>query len=290
MRLRAMPAHRRATVASRASASARALGPARLYGLALLLCLGTSGAKAEGECPPFISPDKPIVTQDWRGVPLAREYYLTARGVWFKLPFGYMNPWPDSLSEPILRQRSPDMPDQSGLEKTAVAFAFWMPSLRWPERNRFNVWSYWPCENGRPPPGEGEYIVVATIEWPWLPNPEAAGYVLPDQQFENRTGYGSARGDYNVTSEHDLLRLEAHDGKLLFYHSEPGDVPRLFLTCTPPASPPGNPLCDGRAWWTEERLGLYLRFRRGDIADWRRIADAARTLALRWRARAQGGS
>lgn len=253
----------------------------------LLFCLATSGAKAEGECLPGISPDKPIVTQDWRGVPLAREYYLTSRGVWFKVPFGYINPWPNRDFEPVLRQRSPDMQDQSGLEKTAVSFAFWMPSLRWPEQDRLSMPLYRPCENGRPPPGEGEHIVEGIIEWPWLPNPEAAGYILPDQQFENRTGYSAGQYQYDVTYEHGLQRIEWGGGKLLFYRSEPNDVPRIFFRCTPPAGPQGNPLCDGRVWWPDDRLGLYLRFPRGDIGDWRRIAGAARTLALRWHANAQ---
>jgi hypothetical protein len=47
-----------------------------------------SQAKPYRDCPPGVSPAAQIAVETWHGTPLAEEYYLNPRGVWFKLPFG----------------------------------------------------------------------------------------------------------------------------------------------------------------------------------------------------------
>ena len=229
------------------------------------------------DCPPSISPDDPIVRHTHRGALFAQPTAVKVRGQWFEVPQGYLQSWslPDEL-----RQR---VGDPGAFDAPFLDFAFWMPTLRWPERQQINTPSYRPCEAGRPVPGLGEYIVRAIVQWPWLPNPEGKLYQRPDDTLANRIEWQRQRLDTAV-EEHGLLRLGGDRAAFDFYHSPPGIVPRLSLRCNPKTGrQPPNPSCNGTAWWPDENLGIRLVFARIDLPDWRAIADSARALAYQWR-------
>jgi hypothetical protein len=77
---------------------------------AAALALSFEGAgsafAAEPACPDRASPDKPILQQSYQfrgyadqlpkilGPRLDTPSYYWTQGVWFKMPFGYQNPWP----------------------------------------------------------------------------------------------------------------------------------------------------------------------------------------------------
>ena len=123
------------------------------------------GAVAEPSCPRDWSASKPIVVEDYLGIPLGKEYYFNAHGTWLKIPYGYLNPWPHTRLEEI----TPKSVDADKIRPAQrIAFVFWMPTLRWPERDPLSVPSFTPCEYGRRIPEDGEYVVEAAIEWPWL--------------------------------------------------------------------------------------------------------------------------
>lgn len=238
-------------------------------------------SKPYRDCPLSVSPEAQIVTETWYGAPLEREYYLNPRGVWLKLPFGHFNPWPSRDAERLLRQRTPQNPQVPGLKQaTGVSFAFWMPSLRWPERDRFSVPSFRPCEDGRQI-SDVEFVVEAEIEWPWLPNPEKHGFITPETRYENGVRHLGLRVD---KKEFGLTRLiQPATISPIFYHTEPGAMTQLSLRCSSDADAVPNPSCDGNVWWPEEKLGLWIHFSKQDLPKWQEIIVAARELAYRWR-------
>jgi hypothetical protein len=240
-----------------------------------------SQAEPYRDCPPSISPGMQTVTKTWHGAPLDREYYLNPKGIWFKLPFGYLNPWPDRDAERLLRQRTPQNPRVPGLgDATGVTFAFWMPSLRGPERDRFSVPSFRPCESGREI-SHSEFVVEAEVEWPWLPSPEKHGFITPEMRYENGVRYLGLRKE---KEEYGLIRLVgSKELGSIFYNTKPEAKMQLNLRCSPDIDEPPNPSCDGNVWWPEEKLGLWVYFSKQDLPKWQEIITATRALAYRWR-------
>jgi hypothetical protein len=251
---------------------------------AVLVLASAPASKAQPyrDCPPGTSPNAKTVTETWHGAPLDRKIHLNPKDVWFKLPLGYINPWPNREAERLLRQRTPQNPQVPGLaQATGVSFAFWMPSLRWPERDRLSVPSYRPCEDGRTI-SASEFIVEAEIEWPWLPEPEAQGFVTPEMRYGNQVRH---LGLLAAGQEFGLARL-VRSGRAgpIFYSNTQNAKPQLSLRCSSDVdSPPPNPSCDGNVWWPDENLGLRVNFSKQDLPHWRQIVSAARELAYRWR-------
>ena len=239
-----------------------------------------AGQPAKLFCPQNISVHNPRKTHDWRGVSLTREYWFNPLGVWFKVPFAYLTNWPSRLSEPLLRQRTPDNPSPPGTTPPPfLRFSFWMPDLRWPEHNRFNVPSFRPCEDGRQPPGEDEYVVQATLEWPWLPDPEANGFILPSTKLANGQKVGTNILDPEAEAPEGLIRLRLSHTERPAFYTKPGVSPQGIFNCTINLVNHG---CSGDFWWPEENLGMHLFFPYANIDEWQIIADNARTLLKRW--------
>lgn len=213
--------------------------------------------------------------EDAIGTPLGKEYYLNVRGVWMKMPYGYFDPWPNRK----LKEAVPGTPEAAELPVgTGIDFAFWMPTLRWPERNTMSVPSFRPCEDGRRRPQDGEYVVRAALLWPWLPDRVVGGHKTPNEQFSNALKY---LGLKPVAREHDLTRLENPNGKgLIYFHAALPTDPEFLIACTRLGS---NPLCVGDAWWPAENLGIYVNFSIKDLPRWRANIEAARMLVMRWR-------
>jgi hypothetical protein len=130
-------------------------------------------------------------------------------------------------------------------DATGVSFAFWMPSLRWPERDRFSVPSFRPCESGREIL-HSEFVVEAEVEWPWLPNPEKHGFITPQMRYKNGVRYLGLRED---KEEYGLTRLVRSKGfGPIFYNTRADAKMQLNLRCSSNVSPPPNPSCDGNVW------------------------------------------
>jgi len=97
--------------------------------------------------------------------------YFRSKGIGFELPLGYWNPWPPTdMARQIIRLETnldkhvndrndrlntPVGAPTPGLDWLSIVgpeFSFWMPSLRYVERDRKKVSSFRPCEAGRGSP------------------------------------------------------------------------------------------------------------------------------------------
>ena len=231
-------------------------------------------------CPVRITPENPINRKDYRGRDLAKEYYFNAAGTWLKVPLGHLNPWYGAPLEDI----TPLMPDAAEKRKgTGLDFVFWMPTLRWPERDKLSVPFYRFCEDGRRMPEDGEYIVVASITHPWQPiSASPLRDRLPAERLENTKKYLAFTPS---GSEYGLDHYEGPEGAVDDYFFSGGDR-SLVLQCYK-REKYLNPLCVGHVWWSLENLGMYIRFSLQDLPRWRENIDAAYKLAHSWRENAK---
>ncbi|WP_271898804.1 hypothetical protein [Candidatus Phyllobacterium onerii] len=218
---------------------------------------------------------KPVLTDSAAHL-LSEEHFFNVRGTLLKVPFGYLNPWPSTHLEKIAANPK----DGDATHKIpGLAFAFWMPNLRYSELDRFNTPWYRPCEKGRTIPQDGEYIVEASLSSPWLPL-DTPGLQLPAQSFNKRIA--RQNGDMKLAAEFGLRRTTG--GPFILYGAEAsGDDPEVSVRCWREPQEFLNPSCLGEFLWRNDRLGLTIRFPQSEISNWSDIAVGARTLLYRWR-------
>lgn len=233
-------------------------------------------------CSADMSEDGSIVTEDWRGIPLSREYWFNPHGVWFRVPLGYLVPWPGDEYERLLRLRSPDNPDPPGLGlPTLIHFSFWMPDLRRPEHNRSDfVLSFRPCESGRPAPTEEQYVGGGTLKWPWLPGSTEPYFTPPDVRFERMQRNGEVQAVDDAGAPEGLSRVLVRGTGIRFFYSNYDVKVRSLFRCRVVNS---VYICTGDVWWPDEYLGISIYFPRSQLGDWQSIADGARELVSEWR-------
>ena len=264
--------------------------------LFLILLLTTAlpplSARAQygGACPAWITPDMPRVENTFRSWSTARNqpvgvgprldaiaHYWT-RGVWFQVPYGYFNQWSIServrvltLDETIAAisknayntgydastgRFNPDLLTREDVLSPDISF--WMPSQRYVERNMITGFGFRPCEPGREPPTEEEYVVRFRIKWPGTPNIEQSPQL---QRFEN------ARRR-QITNQSFFYRFDDD-----FY---------ISLICSPERS------CGGDVWDKERGLIIRISFpeflRQANPDDfWKAPANGAFQLIESWR-------
>ncbi|MGN8151396.1 hypothetical protein ACTJK5_03885 [Agrobacterium sp. 22094] len=233
-------------------------------------------------CPPSIKPSNPINQRDYRGRELSKEYFFNASGTWLKVPLGHLSPWYGAPLEDI----TPATPGASEKRMgTGISYAFWMPTLRWPERDTLSIASSRFCENGRKMPEDGEFIVIASIENPWLPlSTSPLRDRLPAERLENTKKNLGA--EFSGT-KYDLNYYDGSE-EAPFDHFFSGSEPSVILQCAKAERVP-NPICFGHVWWSMENLGLTVQFSLLDLPRWRENIDAAYELAHRWRKAANNG-
>ncbi len=291
--------------------------------LFLLLVLGIeANAGSEPACPPWATHDKPILQHSftWRtsqdrgyrpiglGPQLDSTSYYWTRGVWFEVPFGYHNPWAkgeyayDIIDlerykatlarssskgfDPKTEKFNPDLITRGRLQS---GFAFWMPSLRYVERDLWRVAYQRPCEAGRRPPTENEYTVFFTIDWPFLAD---SGMSSVARRFriaaERLQTEGKLPSQDRPHIEHSL-NGPITGAKSYKIYDDDGDLVAQ-LRCTPfiGSDMPPNPGCGGHVWRRSKNLILYVRFPadQGQFENdqrWRIPVNAAIQLAEKWR-------
>ena len=281
---------------------------------------------AEPGCPGSVGPNQPILKSAHQGriegeaaaasgPTFDTPSYFWKMGTWFKLPLGYRNPWPAKESTPALTRiedykqalakmpnkgfdpktgrYNPDLQKRTGIDGI---FAFWMPSKRYVERNRYNVTGLRPCEAGRPRPTDRDYVVEFQITWPFLPGSESAGATRVFRAAQERLGEGDRLfGQGGITYEHSL------DGPIsgsrdYFIYDDDGDL-AVKMTCwtLQGIQMAPEPTCSGHIWQRSSDLVLYAMFPadKGQVGVdqlWREPVMAAIGLAKQWRWQGPGNS
>lgn len=276
----------------------------------------TSSGAAGPRCPDWTTEDAPIITGTYKpsknkslgiGSPFAEKTYFWTKGVWFELPFGYRNPWvtKDIASAILDKERykrflltlkskgfdpetgkyNPELIIQGGAPSS---FVFWMPSLRYLERNRLSVPHNRPCEAGRKAPTKNEYVVKFRIDWPFLVDSENSHQVhnfrLAAQRLAND---GKLPLQDSERFEHTLNGpITGYKYYNIYYDNK--DLVVQFL-CSPfiGTDASRNPICHGRVWQRSADLVLYMSFPsdHGQVKNdkrWLEPVNAAISLANKW--------
>ena len=215
------------------------------------------------------------------GPRLDAKLYYWNRGTIFYLPYGYFNPWflsqtgeqmdfPDlneyvsSLAanssstgyDPSTGLFNPSMLENEDVRSPMISF--WMPSLRYVEQNMRTSYDFRPCEPGREPASESEYVVRFRIEWAGAHNVEQSPQVT---RFEN--------AQLRQLSNPNSFRYFEED----YY---------VILRCTPGRG------CNGWIWDRDRNYILYIRFpeslRHNDPEQfWRAPTNASINLIESWK-------
>ncbi|WP_227286584.1 hypothetical protein [Boseongicola sp. H5] len=265
-----------------------------LFVLALAFTTPASSQGRDVQChPTWATPDLPITENTFRywsrarnepveiGPRLDAEMYSWNRGALFQLQYGYFNPWflsqtgeqtdfpnvDEFISNLATSSSSTGYDPSTGLFNPSLldgedvrspTISFWMPSLRYVEQNMRTAYNFRPCEPGREPPEEDQYVVQFRIEWPGTENIEQSPQI---QRFENA----------------QLRPLSTPNFFQLFE-----DEYYVNLRCALDRG------CNGWIWERERNYILYMRFPeslRHENPDgfWLAPTDAAITLLEGWK-------
>ena len=231
------------------------------------------------DVPPVTTPDRPLFNQGHGtrtvlndGVSASAFVEFEVKGRRFRVPAGYLLPWPS--------------PDQLGHLNhfRGFGFAFWMPDKRWVERNPFFLPDFRPTEEGRGPPARESYVVFVRNVNVIGPT-DSEGYVTPEQGYKNWiTGVlQPSLFVERVRSDLNLVEIERPPGPLATtYKHLPGANPQILIDCT--RDDPGiNPSCAGNVYFQKDGVAVFVQFSLTALPDWRFILQSARDLIRSWR-------
>lgn len=295
----------------------------RCFGVLLLsIFLGSvlPTLAAEKECPSWTDPTNPKLQNTYKyrsfskeppvgmGPRLDAKSYHWQRGVWFQMPYGYKNPWSpfdphtsannlDSYKRSLHNSRARGFDRSTGKYNPDLVegsifspwFSFWMPSLRYVERDLGEPIGGRPCEAGRSPPTEANYVVRFKIDWPFLEGSRAS---KPARRFRNSEKRILETG--RATSQDSRWQEHSLNGAITGYksyiiYSNVDDL-SVKLRCSPyrGEKKPINPLCNGWVWNKKLNLLLYILFpsdrgQDGTKELWRTPVEAAIKLTKNWK-------
>lgn len=242
------------------------------------------------------------------GAKLDASSYFWTKGEWFKLPIGYHSAWSMSEYSEIIQDKDryrewlktskykgydaktgdydPALITKPGVE---ASFDFWMPDLRYVERNRFWVPSLRPCEAGRPKPGPENYVVNLDIRWPFLPGSADTRTARLFVERTAKTKRGEKLYFQRFNKEENTLDgpISGHKNYTIF---SADDQLYVHLDCNENHGGVklANGSCHGNVWEPLSDLILTVQFpsdrgQRGEKELWREPVEAAISLVKSWR-------
>jgi hypothetical protein len=269
-----------------------------LFVLTLTFTTPASSQDRDVQCQPtWATSDMPITENTFRywskarnepveiGPRLDANVFYWNRGALFRLPYGFFNPWflsqtGEHIEFPELDEYlsnlsansantgydastglfDPNLLDREDVKSSTISF--WMPSLRYVEHNMRTGSGFRPCEPGREPPSDDEFVVTFKIIWP------GGGGVEHSPQIER---FENARS-WRTTTPNDFVRFE--------------DDFFVILRCSTDIAI--NPLCHGKIWDKSRGYILDITFpehlRRSDPTNfWRTPFNAAIQLLESWK-------
>ncbi|MEO1086095.1 MAG: hypothetical protein AAFY88_17790 [Acidobacteriota bacterium] len=253
-------------MAYRIASSKAKTGPALV--LALFLFALPSFAAT---CPDGTDIGGPRTTETPRGIPLASPRNIVVQGWRFLVPAGYLNPWPIG---------SKDYRGDLG----RLPFAFWMPTLRFPERNPIFTGNLRSCEAGRLLPGPDDFVVKARLEIAFREPLESESYYSVSKAQEREARLKKWAGGYRA-QKYDLTMdayiFSSQDEASAWISSNiDRERFRYLISCHYHSA---QPLCHGHAFIQDDKLGFYLRFPARKLWDLNAIVLAARDLVISWK-------
>ena len=242
-----------------------------------LQSLYTPSATAAPACPPSISPGQPITIISPDGVKLTELITLKTSDRMYRIPFGYLSPWP--------------MPQVLGhtIQTNTFGIAFWMPSLRYPERDVVLIAEKRFCESGRPSPGPENFVIK--VRFSPLPMgmydvpPGTHGEITPLRRFQNQTRGSDVWPKVSEMSiQNGLLKYEPKIDRpiRMYFRHVPGSDTEILLSCSHPDQRVLNPLCDGYFYHPVSGLYFSMTFPRDVLPSWKLMVKATRDLLSRW--------
>jgi hypothetical protein len=258
--------------------------------LSLLVMAAPQAALAETDCPSGISPkhQRRSLTDDKHPIPLTQPilYDIEALDGLYRIPVGYS--WESASGINV------DAAKQMAAKKLkGISFKFWMPSLRYPERNTQSLTSFRPCEDGRPAamPDQSAYLVHVRIV-PMDPQADET-IVTPLDMYRNKINSIGGEKDYSFSEVYGLRRFESRktlDLKRSLYRHVDGTVPELYMDCAEPSPAVANPSCRGYFYFPQADLFFQMSFATQDLRHWQDMVIAVRELLKRWHAKGPRGA
>jgi len=172
-------------------------------------------------------------------VPLDERVYIEYAGTLYHIPAGYLGGFSPKheVSTGWFTSKMVGF-DMEGINTVkGINLAFWMPSLRYPERDVLSIPEFRFCEDGRPPitPDQPEYTVRIQIRS--IDEARKGEYLTPLQSYKNHISrYADGERSFDFQKEYGLIRFknktdpDTPDTYLEYRHLEnstPEDTPEL---------------------------------------------------------------
>jgi hypothetical protein len=216
-----------------------------------------------------------VRTMTHGGVPLDEPIEIRVGKVTFRVPAGYLAPWPTRE----MRNRVN--------EWRSLSFGFWMPDKRYLRTDPFFIAGFRPKEPGiGAPPINAHVVQVRQLQPVVLNDPS---YVSPEKAFRNLTSIAGLASYSFKEEKFGLVRFWQHD----WSHPQPepftdyrhlqGADPEVLLHCVPTSGEPMFPGCHGYIYFVAEGFGFSINFARAHLSEWHEIVIAVRDLFNSWK-------
>ena len=244
------------------------------------LLLLTSKVAAFEECPPEAAEDLPRVTTTEYGEPLDTPVEFEFQGTKFRIPLGYLVPWPRYAAHKCKLYGCPDKPAEF---PPRLRFSFWMPDGRYPERTA-NFFMKRPCEAGRPRPTDDQYLVSVSVRYFRRPVPDTdafASYIsrLSTRLYKNDLPDRWRIADHLSPSGHPVYVNKIGGGELnlVHYFEDAGDTAVSTKCSTISLS-----TCESVYWLRAEGLMFVVYYARERVEDRHLIEAKIEALLSQW--------
>ena len=246
--------------------------------LNLTLC---DSARARERCAEDLEKQPRTVTTRY-GRPLTDLARISVRGEVFELPIGFLSSWPSTQYEEC-EMFICESEGSSTSDKYVLPFTFWMPTRRFVETDEIHDIRV-PCETGRSLPDTNEYIVKASVLWPFIPGATSKfeKFLVPPLHEKLARKEHSEFWEIEYIDDLGLTKYYqnkgAYDLKLPRYYGDDGDL-----------------VVDAHCALHLQRMCITYFMKRSDnvvwrvlfpverIGEWKEIADVSLHFASTWR-------
>ncbi|MGN6448588.1 MAG: hypothetical protein ACTHLK_08325 [Brucella intermedia] len=236
--------------------------------LGFLTAIDSQVAVADEQYP--CKPEVEDMMHRWAGLQKMDKTYKVRRYLGphtLDIPYGYFT-----------GRRTPEgvncHPKESSLE-----FAFWLPDLRFPQKDMWYDASFRPKEEGHEAPGPHDYVVkILSLRFVDTARGESE---TPSRWFTN----GLREQVNRIEKKYGLLhvltdRVGAFDDS--FADLSQRDY-KIAMDCSTPGGTDENPLCKVHLYLTDLQLEAILLMPVDALPEWQKVKDGVRTLVERWR-------